>query len=106
MKNTTVASTTAMIASRTSRRLPKPRATMTNSTVEAMMNPAQPMITMCRITPALMMTNAVQSGASWPSWSSGTLRQPPASACHASTAPQSVSPQPMRYGKSRGPICA
>ena len=104
MKNTT-ASTTAMIASRTIRRLPKPRATSTNSTVEAMMNPAQPMIAMCRITPTLMMTNAVQSGASWAS-SSGTLRQPPARACHASTAPQSVSPQPMRYGKSRGPICA
>ena len=42
-----------------------------------MMNPAQPMIAMCRITPALTMTNAVQSGAAWPSWSSGTLRQPP-----------------------------
>ena len=57
-----------------------------------MMNPAQPMITMCRTMPALMMTNAIQSGASWPSWSSGTLRQPPAIACHPSTAPQSVSP--------------
>ena len=95
MKKTTTASSTATTASRTGRRLPKPRAIRTNSSVDAMMNPAQPMTAMCRTMPALMIAKAAQSGASCPSWSSGTLRQPPDSACQRSTAPQRVSPAPM-----------
>jgi hypothetical protein len=94
IRNTTMARTMAMIASRAIRLLPNPRATSTKSSVEAMMKPAQPMIAMCSSTPAVMMTNADQSGLSCAS-SSGTLRQPPATACHASTAPKSVRPQPM-----------